>query len=184
MGKRSNFPRYANEAYDTPAEAVVPLLPHLQPGTYFIDPCAGAGELIKHLSAAGHICVDAFDIEPRAAGLRALDFLAATGSEIDNEAGVVFITNPPWKRDLLHAFIERCREYYCPAWLLIDANWMFTQQAAPYLTHCERIVTVGRVIWIPGTKMTGKDDCAWFLFQPVPVLHTRFIGRKGKNGQT
>ena len=74
--------------------------------------------------------------------------------------------------------IEHLRGLGLPAWLLIDANWMFTAQAAPYLKYCSRIVTIGRVVWIPGTTMTGKDDCAWFRFQPKPVKATEFYGKR------
>jgi hypothetical protein len=41
MGKRSNFRRLERDAYNTPAEAVMPLLDHLKPRTKFIEPCAG-----------------------------------------------------------------------------------------------------------------------------------------------
>ena len=123
MGKRSEFPRVERDAYDTPPEAVAPLLPHLQPGTYFIDPCAGAGALLQHLSLAGHICCDAFDIAPRIEGVDQLDFLAADIDHVRHGGpDTFFITNPPWRRPLLHAFIERARDYMYPAWLLIDAN--------------------------------------------------------------
>ena len=42
MGKRSDFRRRPQDAYDTPLEAVVPLLRHLEPGTRFYEP-RGAG---------------------------------------------------------------------------------------------------------------------------------------------
>ena len=38
MGKRSLFPRFPQDAYSTPAEAVAPLLPHLEPGSRFSSP--------------------------------------------------------------------------------------------------------------------------------------------------
>ena len=53
MGRRSFFPRIPQDAYSTPAEAVVPLLPHLEPGSRFFEPCAGEGRLIEHLVALG-----------------------------------------------------------------------------------------------------------------------------------
>ena len=51
-----------------------------------------------------------------------------------------------------------------PTWLLFDADWAHTKQARPYLKYCDKIVSVGRVKWIPDSKMTGKDNCAWYLF--------------------
>jgi hypothetical protein len=52
-----------------------------------------------------------------------------------------------------------------PTWLLIDADWMHTRQSAPYMRLCRKIVSVGRVKWIPDSKMTGKDNCCWYMFQ-------------------
>ena len=47
-----------------------------------------------------------------------------------------------------------------PTWLLLDADWKQTRQAAPFLPHCSDIVAIGRVKWIEGSKHTGKDNCA------------------------
>jgi hypothetical protein len=62
MGKRSEFRRIARDAYDTPNEAVAPLLPWLTPRTKFLEPCTGAGKLIEHLTRAGHILARAYDL--------------------------------------------------------------------------------------------------------------------------
>jgi hypothetical protein len=51
-----------------------------------------------------------------------------------------------------------------PTWLLIDANWINTMQSAPYVSRLQIYQPIGRLIWIPGTTMNGKDDAAWFLF--------------------
>ena len=85
MGRRSNFPRIPQDAYSTPAEAVAPLLPHLEPGSRFFEPCAGEGRLIEHLVNAGHICVGRCD----------LPIDARTWRYLSIESGVLFITNPP-----------------------------------------------------------------------------------------
>ena len=95
MGKRSLFPRIPQDAYQTPAEAVAPLLPHLEPGSRFFEPCAGEGRLIEHLVNAGHICVGRCDLPTDARTWRYLSI----------ESGVIFITNPPWSRPALHEII-------------------------------------------------------------------------------
>ena len=41
MGKRSAFERRAGDAYPTPIEAVLPLIPHLRGVRNFAEPCAG-----------------------------------------------------------------------------------------------------------------------------------------------
>jgi hypothetical protein len=175
MGKRSAFPRIDRDSYDTPPEAVRPLLRYLPPATRFAEPCAGGGALIRHLRDVGHACVFASDLMPRGEGIKTFDLRVLPTSRL-NGAKMV-ITNPPWSRKVLHQMLVRLRQLGLPAWLLLDANWMFTRQAAPYLFYCERIVTIGRVKWIPGTTMTGKDDCAWFLFQPHPTPMTLFMGK-------
>ena len=51
MSKRAGqFERRPNDYYPTPESAVGPLLPHLAPATRFIEPCAGDGALIDHLT--------------------------------------------------------------------------------------------------------------------------------------
>ena len=62
MGKRSTFERRPGDFYATPREAVLPLLPHLQGIRRFAEPCAGAGDLVRHLEAHGLKCVYAGDI--------------------------------------------------------------------------------------------------------------------------
>lgn len=82
-------------------------------------------------------------------------------NSLDHDA---IITNPPWSRKLLHPMIEKFMGI-APTWLLFDANWMFTKQARRYLPNCVKIVSVGRLKWIPDTTMSAKDDCAWFYFR-------------------
>lgn len=172
MGKRSDFKRRARDCYDTPFEAVVPLVPHLNQGQCFAEPCAGTGHLRDHLiRSAGMISVDAFDIEPRGRGIERGDALSRTVSKGCD----LIITNPLWSREILHPMIEHFRKQR-PTWLLFDADWMHTKQSAPYIEYCAAIVSVGRVKWIPGTTMTGKDNCCWYLFTHRR-LRTQFFGR-------
>lgn len=163
MGKRSDFPRRRQDAYDTPPEAVAPLLPHIPTHHMavhqktFAEPCAGKGDLV--IALRDHMrCAYAGDVEPRAEwitkqaarrwqGMPRLDYI---------------ITNPPWTRQILHPMIEHFAGI-APTWLLFDADWMHTKQAAPYLRICQKIVSVGRVSWMQnGTS--GLDNCAWYLF--------------------
>ena len=173
LGKRSDFARRPQDTYDTPPEAAAPLLPHLRPGEVFFEPCAGAGKLIDFLEMAGHRCVGAIDIAPR-------DPRVARGDALKVVGECEWITNPPWDRKILHALLDHMRAIGVSGWLLLDANWAFTGQAAEYMKYCDRVVVIGRVIWIPGTKMTGKDDCAWFHFVPQRARWMRFFGKVGQ----
>lgn len=171
MGKRSNFERRDRDFYPTPYEAVVPLLPHLTPSARFCEPCAGDGALVDHLTKHGFDCAEARDIEPRRDNIERKDALTTFAGNF-----TCFITNPPWDRKILHPLIEHLSDQH-PTWLLFDADWMHTKQAAPYMARCLKIVSVGRVKWIPGSKMTGKDNCCWYLFDRVDFSAPVFVGR-------
>jgi hypothetical protein len=170
VGKRSSFERIPRDFYPTPYEAVRPLLAHLEPETRFIEPCAGGGALIAHLERNGHKCIEAFDIEPRRDGIAIGDARYAPA------LGGIRITNPPWDRKLLHPIIERLSSFG-PTWLLFDADWMHTRQSVPFMPLLHKIVSVGRVKWIPDSKMTGKDNCCWYLFDATSEAPAQFVGR-------
>jgi len=170
MGKRSAFDRIPRDFYPTPAEAVAPLLPHLPPRTRFIEPCAGDGALVGHLQAAGHVCSWESDIEPQRTGMFQADALKLFYT------GGLIITNPPWARHILHQMITAFSAQR-PTWLLFDADWVHTRQAAPFLPWLRKVVSVGRVKWIPGSKMTGKDNCAWYHFDQHSEGATILVGR-------
>jgi hypothetical protein len=156
--------------YATPYEAVLPLLPHLDGIRTFAEPCAGKGDLIRHLEYLANLdCCYRGDL---ATGQDAL-FL----NSIDVVDADAIITNPPWTRQLLHPLIDRFMRLR-PTWLLFDADWIHTRQAAGYLQHCATVVSVGRVKWIPDSKYTGKDNAAWYLFDHRHVAGPRFVGRE------
>jgi hypothetical protein len=171
MGKRSSFERIPRDFYPTPYEAVVPLLPHLAPETRFAEPCAGDGALVRHLARAGHLCCAASDIEPQHPSILQADALSAPWHGFD-----CIITNPPWARETLHSMIDHFSRN-CPAWLLFDADWMHTRQSAPFMPYLRKIVSVGRVKWIPDSPFTGKDNCCWYLFDQTSDAPAQFIGR-------
>jgi hypothetical protein len=179
MGKRSTFERRPQDAYDTPPQAVVPLVPHLPEQFVFYEPCAGKADLYKHLMAIDDTddgplvgCSAMIDIVPRHPWVLPGDAL---------ECGVPdgtthIITNPPWTRSILHPMIEHFSDMR-PTWLLFDADWMHTKQAAPYLWRLRKIVSVGRVKWIPDSPHTGKDNVCWYLFDAHSAGPTEFVGR-------
>ena len=177
MGKYSDFKRLPRDYYKTPFEAVKPLVPHLQEVQTFAEPCAGDGQLIRFLNCVGLECVAAYDIEPQKDLIVQKDALSL--ASVDMKGADVIITNPPWTRRVLHAFLSHfVRELNMPTWLLFDAGWVHTKQSIPFQPWLRRIVSVGRVKWIEGTKMTGKEDCCWHYFahQDNPNA-TKFYGR-------
>ena len=179
IGKRSDFERVPRDYYPTPIEAVEPLMPHLPYAFDYAEPCAGDGRLIEHISrlSDGHgECLYACDIEPRHPFVYKHDALDISFGEY---GAIDFcITNPPWDRKILHPMIEIWMQI-CPTWLLFDADWMHTKQSAILMSYCEKVVSVGRVKWIEGSKSVGKDNCAWYLFDIMKEPHstTEFCGR-------
>jgi len=171
MGKRSAFVRVPRDSYNTPAKAVEPLLPWLQPGTRFIEPCYGRGDLANRLQGAGHVMTAGFE----------LPFDARVNRYVVM-SGEVFITNPPyWGRPVdLHPLIENLSNQ-APTWLLMSADWLFNVGSAPLMPRLRRIVAVGRVKWIPGSPHVAKDNAAWLLFKrPTAGVTgpTTFYGRR------
>jgi len=155
MGKRSDFERKPRDFYPTPIEAVYPLLEHLEENFLFAEPCAGDGALINHLE-----------------GIYAYNYDQLTSEELI-EAEYI-ITNPPWDRKLLHPMIEFFTSKR-KTWLLFDADWPHTKQSKNYISMCSKIVSVGRIKWFG--NMTGKDNCAWYLFDKKNDEPTKFYGR-------
>ena len=173
MGKRSNFERVERDYYPTPISAVYPLVEHLPASGSYSEPCAGDGRLVEHIKSLSNLlCANATDIEPRNVWIDRKDAFDLDFSGVD-----FVITNPPWDRQFLHPFIEHCAAQV-PTWLLFDADWMHTKQSAPLMMrYCSKIISVGRVKWIEGSKNTGKDNCAWYLFTNNHIGATEFIGR-------
>ena len=132
MGKRSDYVRVERDFYPTPIAAVEPLIPHLPYAFDYVEPCAGDGRLIDHISE---------------------------------------LTEG-------HPFIEHWL-HVCPTWVLFDADWMHTKQSAIMMTYCSKVVSIGRVKWIEGSKGVGKDNCCWYLFDITkePNEPTEFYGR-------
>ena len=174
MGKRSAFEQFPQDKYNTPESAVTPLLPHLAPHTQFVEPCVGEGYLVGCLKRAGHVLIGSYDL-PHDARLKRYAI----------EPGAMFVTNPPWRRDILHPIIINLSDQ-APTWLLIDADWGHTRQSIPYLPRLRAIVSVGRIRSIPNSPYDGKDNCAWHLFdrpQPGELVPIHFVGRTDSTGR-
>ena len=183
MTKRDfgKFARSKNDLYETTdPDAVKPLLPHLTPGvTRYIEPCFGNGALTNLLDVEGIECYSEYDVVP--IDISFISFIAdARTHQYDIGKANCFITNPPWSRNLLHPIIENLSNQL-PTWLLFDADWMHTKQAAKLIeTRCVKIVSVGRVCWM-GNGKKGFDNAAWYLFDDTTLPSpTQFFGKQPK----
>ena len=180
MGKRSDFPRRERDFYVTPFEAVGPLVPYLPPGRTFIEPCIGDGALVRHLYRylPDLTCIMGVDAKvPLVSAHYSLPLVSRDSTTESFAQTDMFITNPPWSRHILHPLLDNLLPQAPHTVLLIDADWAHTRQATPYLPHLAMIISVGRLKWIPDSKMTGKDNCAWYIFCRERVNETVFIGR-------
>ena len=93
----------------------------------------------------------------------------------------MFITNPPWPAIGQHGEPTVGMALHlsdiAPTWLLLSADFAHNKYFSKLADRCHKIVSVGRVKWIEGTKGPGKDNCAWYLFDNVPHGGTLFYGR-------
>ena len=178
MGKRSDFKRRERDFYPTPEAAVLPLLPHIRGIDFFEEPCSGDGALVRHLHhLTCAICVRSSDVHPECVSGVKLDAMDITETEAD-----CFITNPPWpagpstKGEPTVALALHLSKI-APTWFLLSADFAHNL----YFRHlpCSDIVSVGRVKWIPGSKDTGKDNCAWYQFR-TDAICTIFHPRRAK----
>ena len=115
MGKRTSgkFRRRKQDAYDTPADAVAPVIPHIQPEARYLELCAGAYDLVNALPFE---CVAATDLVPRDERVFRMDAMSVTRADVDATGADYIITNPPWTRELLHPMIELFASIR-PTWL-------------------------------------------------------------------
>lgn len=184
--------------------AIPPLLAHVPPGTVFAEPCAGAGDLVQLLEAAGLECDWGLELEPQDEGLRnrwpigvgnALA-LSAPDLRAMGSRATCFISNLPWERSWLHPLIRHLAAIL-PLWSLHDAAWAYTKQAAEFGPICTDVVAVGRLKWFPDRPPPMRefgeseaayrarlkkhrsydppDDCAWYRFDAAnPAGRTQY----------
>lgn len=143
--------------------AVAPLLRFLPQQCRFIEPCAGAGDLTDQLTAHGHQCLLQCDIEPQRPDI--LQYNALHFSRDLRRHGVLYITNPPWRRDWLHPLIMHLSEQ-ADTWLLFDAGWVHNKTTPPEVRQrLAAQVSVGRVKWFEDSEHDYSKDIAWHLFK-------------------
>lgn len=179
LGKRSDFERHDRDFYATPLGPVLKLAPFVayqgRPFRY-VEPCAGEGDLIRHLDAIGGKCTWRSDLPVDA---RTIDEFWCTGADW-------IITNPPWPRpgnaSLTLEIIMRCMKLR-PTWVLLSADFAHNAYFGDIEIHCRRIVSVGRVKWIAGTDTAGKDNAAWYQFSQWHTVGPRYHNMIGPDDE-
>lgn len=180
MAKRSDEQRHPRDFYPTPLKGALPLIGTIDleynstdaelPPMKFIEPFAGNGALTDHLCLSRNIeCVYESDIDPQnnariqTHGYEKIDMDLVEKVEAD-----VFISNPPWVNtkasgQQLFTLIEYLASMR-PTALLLDGGFAFNVGSSKLMEHCITVIPVGRLKWIPDSKYTGTEDCAWFIF--------------------
>lgn len=179
MGKRSEFERRKDDFYPTPLGPVEILAPHINRGEKIAEPCAGDGAICEHLWGLGFEIAWAADIAPGHELVVKRDVMHMAAEDVGD--ATLFITNPPWPLPgkageptlSIIAKLASLRR----TWVLLNADFMHNGYAAPALTHCAKIVTVGRVKWIAGSASVGKENCCWYLFDWLYEGRPIFVGR-------
>ena len=132
----------------------------------FAEPCCGNGALVHHLELHG------LTLRLCRRHLR----LVRTPWRSSSTAMPETRSSPTHRtiRPLMHALIEHFTRSL-PAWLLLEMDWASTQQAGPFMPSCTDIVSIGRLRWIEGTTMSGKQNFAWYRFDhrhlAGPIFH-------------
>lgn len=165
MSKRTaGLPRSPNEFWATPRAAVAPLVPHLPAnGCTWIEPCAGAGDLARHLADLWPVgsWEAAYDIAPRHGSVMKGDAL-----KMKDRPGL-YITNPPWPRQGQRGEpvigIAKHLSALAPTWLLLPWDFAANAYFAALAPICHMILPIGRVSWM-GNGSGGMENSAWYLF--------------------
>jgi hypothetical protein len=169
MAKRGQgkFERNARDLYKTPRKALLGLLPHLPKHDFtFIEPCAADGRLAQFImnEAPQSDCYFKTDIHPLSSDVAKCDIHKLVEEYADYCRGAdMFITNPPFVWEIAE-YILRELPKIRPTWLLIPLDWLANVRMAEHLEHCHKVVPVGRVKWIEGSKHSSAENFAFFLF--------------------
>ena len=172
MGKYSGFERIKNDYYVTPERGMLPLIHEIPFGASYYDPCYGSGAIPIHLNKLRpDMVLKGFsDLLPIDGNCREID-----AKEIKANGFDYFITNPPWKREILHDIILNLAAQK-PTWLLFDSDWSGTGNAVQFRDWCRKVIFTPRLRWFPDSQHTAKTNSAWYLFdKPISGNITQVV---------
>lgn len=180
MGKRESIkkPKSPRDYYRTiDSDAVRSLLPYIA-GLTYVEPCAGAGDLISLIGGQPYFCSAAYDIDPQISEITQRNCL--TLQEKDLIGVDCFVTNPPFSKDMLLPIIEHLSSLR-PTWLLLPSDLMHNVYMKPHLNFCDLILSIGRLCWFKddkGKMVKGVDNYCFYRFdQEKTNCGTVFKGR-------
>ena len=174
MSKRSDFPKVSKDFYPTTdPKAVESLIPFISGKTY-AEPCYGNGDLEDLLMDVA-TCKWRSDVRETVASSKVMDAMSLTKGDLE---GIdLIVTNPPFTRavlmPMLHHFIT-----LKPTWLLLPADYMQNVYFGGAMLRCQKVLSIGRLKWIKGSKHTSVDNFCWYFWpQHSEQQETIFKGR-------
>lgn len=186
MSKRSDFEKNPRDYYRTfDRRAGDALAPFIQDVKYFAEPFCGAGDLTHQLQENhGKICMWKSDLEPQpdlsyGVNCKVMDFRDVWHEQI--QFCEVMITNPPFTREVFHDAIEHFTGILnIDCWWLMSSDWLFNKGSAKMIDkYVTDVVAIGRMKWIPNSKMSGKDNMIWLKTSIEKDGPTRFHNNRG-----
>jgi hypothetical protein len=154
--------RDGDDFYETPPSFTAALLEHERFDHNIWEPAAGAGAIVKVLEQWGH-AVTASDINPRADGIAAADFLTAT----EPFAGDI-VTNPPFK--LVIPFAKQawrlCRRKFALVLPISGLNSSSRYQAIWSAMRVSKILLAGRYQHVMSSRgeIPSQFTHIWVVF--------------------
>jgi len=157
----ADYKRKKNDAYQTPPEAVAPLLATISFSERVCDPCSGKGNILRVLKAKGHL-VGGGDIT------RGYDFLLHKFRWPGHDV----VTNPPFggrSGKTAVAFVKRALEVTAPegkvAMLLpVDFDSGGSREIifgmCPHFSA--KIILLNRIRWF--RNQSGSTNHAWYVW--------------------
>ena len=176
MSKRSHFDKVPKEFYPTTDPKAVPTkLVEFIRGKTYAEPCYGNGDLEDLLMDVA-TCEWRSDIRETVGSSKVMDALCLSKEDIARCQ--LIVTNPPFSRDVLLPLLDHFVSLK-PTWLLLPAGYMNNIYFGPYMKGCSRVVSIGRLKWIKGSKHTSTDDFCWYFWPKGSTgeMETVFYGR-------
>ena len=180
MTKRTagQYARAERDYYATPEKPILKLLPRICRAQTFAEPMCGDGAIIRVLERLGWECRFASDIEPQGMMHNRAMSMDVLRTDLAHFKGCdVIISNPPWpwpapmrqgqpEGTPTVQIIEHLMVFK-PTWFILSADFMHNGYFRALAPYCREIVSAGRVKWMAGSKNTGFDNAAWYLFDGV-----------------
>lgn len=175
MSKRSDFEKVPRDFYPTSDPKALPeaFIKEVRGKTY-AEPCCGAGDLVDLLVDVA-TCKWESDIEYRGAGV-VMDAHDVTKGMLDRRGVDLIITNPPYTKGTLLPMIDHFISLK-PTWLLLPADFMHNLYFGPYMKKCSKVISIGRLKWVKGSKYASTDNFCWYYWEEggdksVPTVFT------------